>query len=196
MRLRVRPTPCTPTRRATHHGHCQQSRTPPRPPGGHSALSRGNVDINSPGWERGTGPRRRDGMPIIGRGLVVHGHAARFMLRADPPASMGPEPPGRSSSSHARRFQRSDVASPIVEEGPVTHTRRTRPRPSFCPESLEPRAMMDGAGGSAYVAPAVTDKPEIGIRAVHACIAHDPACRNQPRMSWMVTLLKASPIAS
>ena len=34
------------------------------------------------------------------------------------------------------------------------------------------------------------------LRAVHACITHDPACRNQPRMSWMVTPLKASPIAS
>jgi hypothetical protein len=32
-------------------------------------------------------------------------------------------------------------------------------------------------------------------RAVHACIAHEPACRNQPRMSWMVTPRNASPIA-
>ena len=36
----------------------------------------------------------------------------------------------------------------------------------------------------------------VSPRAVHACITHDPACRNQPRMSWTVTPLKASPIAS
>ena len=36
----------------------------------------------------------------------------------------------------------------------------------------------------------------VNLRAVHACITHDPACRNQPRMSFKVTSLKASAIAS
>jgi 3-oxoacyl-[acyl-carrier protein] reductase len=53
------------------------------------------------------------------------------------------------------------------------------------PQAEEVVATIVAAGGEA-----------VAIRAVHACAAHEPAWRNQPRMSWGETDFKASPIVS